>query len=736
MAGVQVTFGANIEKLVDGVNDIKGYIESLAEAIGVAFSIDGLKSFIEGMAELGSHTQSVAAVLGASNQEVVELSGIAKLTSTTIDGLASGIERMSLNIQKSTKESFSPAGAALKVLGLNASELIGLPTDQYFDKLAAAVGKFNPSLNLTNALMAVGGRGVAAMLPTLLQGGEHWAEFKAAVDQASEGLAAAVPGMANTNDKLALLEISVQSVGARIFTVLKPAIDDAVEAFTRWIQSIKADDITTVVVAVGNGMINIAEQVATAFAALGGQIDAFEGKISDLGPHVQVTLTGAAAAAVRYAQHIKEPMSDIIATIRDEWSTPIVFGGTDPGAAAASTATIQQNIDKIHTSAVAARAALAGMFPTTGSAAGIAQDFLSIQKGVQDVIASYQKLNATPINMGGADALKAQMEQLQAAIKVADEQYKQTQEHLGAEAKLHEITYAQETAALLDALEDRHGMELAANAAEAEVGGQTVAQYQKIANDKIAIDAKYSADHQKIIDQAAEREAQEWKSAADQIAGAFNSQLRSLLAGTETWGQAMKKISGDIVLKFIEDQIKATIEFLANKAREVAVSIAAEDAKTAASVTGAALRSAADVASGSVSVLSVIASALKAIFAGAGQTAAGVSANVAPAVGPAAPAVGAAAGAAVIAIGTGLGKFDVGTDYVTRSGLAIIHEGEQITPAQGSGPYTGANSGGGGVTHNWNFNGPVIGTQAWINSIKPQLQRALNGYGVLNPSQA
>jgi hypothetical protein len=76
-----------------------------------------------------------------------------------------------------------------------------------------------------------------------------------------------------------------------------------------------------------------------------------------------------------------------------------------------------------------------------------------------------------------------------------------------------------------------------------------------------------------------------------------------------------------------------------------------------------------------------------------------VSADVAPEAGPAAPAIGLAAGGAIAASAMGLvgtASFDVGTDYVLRSGLAMIHQGEQIKPAVGSGPYTGKNDGGGG----------------------------------------
>jgi hypothetical protein len=222
------------------------------------------------------------------------------------------------------------------------------------------------------------------------------------------------------------------------------------------------------------------------------------------------------------------------------------------------------------------------------------------------------------------------------------------------------------------------------------------AQYQRILNERKAAYDKYLLERQKATEKAEEEDAKQWKAAADQVAGAFNSQLKGLLAGTTSWSQAMKNISADLVLKFIEGQVKATAEFLANKAREVAAAIAGEGTKTTATTTGAALRSAAEVASGQTSILAVVANAIKSIYASGGETGAKVTAAVADEAGPAAPAIGAAAAAATIAPNLALvATYDVGTDYVLRSGLAIIHQGEQIRPAVGSGPYTGKNDRGG-----------------------------------------
>ncbi len=77
-------------------------------------------------------------------------------------------------------------------------------------------------------------------------------------------------------------------------------------------------------------------------------------------------------------------------------------------------------------------------------------------------------------------------------------------------------------------------------------------------------------------------------------------------------------------------------------------------------------------------------------MADAAQTFAGVFAFLAPTMGPAAAGPAAAAQASVSAAAI----FDVGTDYVVRGGLALIHPGETIIPAaRGSGPFTGAGVG-------------------------------------------
>jgi hypothetical protein len=286
------------------------------------------------------------------------------------------------------------------------------------------------------------------------------------------------------------------------------------------------------------------------------------------------------------------------------------------------------------------------------------------------------------------------IEQARGQMQAVNLAYQNEMEKIKTSFALHEITEDQKTTATIAAIDRRLKAQLDELEKEQAAAQGNAVKWQQIENQKTAAKLKALNDRQKAEDQAALKTAQEWKAAADEVASAFNSQLQKLLAGTEKWSQAMKNIAADLVLKMIEQQVKLTLEWLANQARIVASHIAAETGMTTATEAGAALRSAAEVASGQTSILAVIANAFKSIYASGGKAGAEVAAAVAPEAGPAAPAIGAAAGAAVVATAIGVvggSKFDLGTDYVLRSGLAMIHQGETIVPAmaRGTGPYTG-----------------------------------------------
>lgn len=120
------------------------------------------------------------------------------------------------------------------------------------------------------------------------------------------------------------------------------------------------------------------------------------------------------------------------------------------------------------------------------------------------------------------------------------------------------------------------------------------------------------------------------------------------------------------------------------------------------------------------------------LFGGALQSLVGLFGGAASGVGAAAAGAGAAGVVPLssMAGSAALASFDVGTDYVPKTGIAMIHQGERIIPAadNASGNYGGTRM---NVTNNYHFTGAVDNrTQMQIGAVAASsISRAMNRNG-------
>ena len=281
--------------------------------------------------------------------------------------------------------------------------------------------------------------------------------------------------------------------------------------------------------------------------------------------------------------------------------------------------------------------------------------------------------------LAGIERIRDSLSQLTAPVKVLRQGLAEQKILLNAEASQFQITQNQKFALLEAETQKEYEAELALLQQKAELGSLTVDQRGRVLGRIVELEAKHRTDMLRLDEQAIAAQQRMWTSALGSIETAFNSQLRGLLAGTTTWSQAFKKILGDLIIQFIEMCETMVVKWTA-----------AQLAQTTATTSGAAARAAAEQGAASAGLLANAANAVKAIMTDAGQAFAGVFAFLAPTMGPAAAGPAAAAQASVSAAAI----FDVGTDYVVRGGLALIHPGETIIPAaRGSGPFSGAGLG-------------------------------------------
>lgn len=639
MADVQITFGASIEKLVEACEGARSQLESLTdgaktllEAFGIAFSVEKLGEFVDKMAELGERTEQLSAILGVSTGEVGRLNAIAEGAGMSTDALAKGFEIFQANLQKAAT-GMGPAANALHALGLSAKDFIGLPFEQQLAKFADAQAKFADGGTKLAAIRALWGRMGDELIPLFDRGSKGFADLAAMAERAGTAMdEATTQSFAATKRELVELGLAFEGLGIRIFSALKPAIDAAIQWMTQFIEKIDAKTIAS-------ALTSVIDAVASFISSLLDIIESLKREIAELADSVKAI--EAPFKAISYAADLLNNATRAAA----ETLTGVVKANSD---AAASSIQAGAGFDGLRAKIDAARTSMEKYLAGLGQGGAASEGAPSGKPQVPN-------FGATGANASGA------LTGLQDQIKLLDQQFAATQQHLDAEVKLHQITATQETQILLAEIDKRKAAEDAVFAKEAAVGGLPVAQTQRINDQKLASDQKYAQERQKIIDKAAEQEQKDWQSITNPILSAWNSQLKGLLSGTETFGEAMKNIFSDMVLKIIEYLEKVVVEEVIVKGLQVAI---------------------------------------------------GGPAGLLP-------------------------SFDVGTNYVASSGLAMIHAGESIIPAaQGTGPYTGAGNAGGGTTvFAPNFSG-FIGTQAMINQILPQLARSLQSYQNQNPSLA
>jgi len=628
--GVQVKFGANIADLVEGINSATNELRQFAEAVGAMYLADKTAEFVAQFGEMGEKIERGAAMLGVSTTEVQQLGIASQLSGANQETLVKSVERLQVNLQHALVPT-SQQAQALRALGLSAQQMLAVPIPEQVNLMADAFKRLvDQGINPTSLGMMLMGRGAMEMAPELEKGRAGLEEMRQrAEDAATVMTGQSVTALAEMKQSATLLEASLKSLGGTIMGQVAPSITEFDNQLAHSVGNI------TALVATG-------QFADFAMKALG----------SDM------------LLVADYAKLLAQAFTDLVLLNWGEFSKHW-----------------KENMDALEANA--------------NESLGQVDDVL--EKARLQYKALLDQANETTKNLkpppgfgGNQDALKAELEALQAQVAAQNAYYQSQVERINSLAKTFQITESQKTQMLLAAVNQREEFQAAELQQALGLQGLSQSQYQKYQDELTKIHQKATADRQKITNQAAQMEYAHWKAATDAISSAFNSQLRGLLAGTTTWSQAMKSIAGDLIIKMIEDALKYELEWLASQARVLAGHLATETGMTSATVAGTTARTTAEQTGASAGMLANVGAAIEAIMRDAAQAFAGVFAFLAPVMGPAAAGPAAAAQASVSAAAI----FDVGTNYVVRGGLALIHPGETIIPAaRGSGPYTGGGMG-------------------------------------------
>jgi hypothetical protein len=298
------------------------------------------------------------------------------------------------------------------------------------------------------------------------------------------------------------------------------------------------------------------------------------------------------------------------------------------------------------------------------------------------------------------DALRAAMKEVDGEIQALQAGLARKKVILDAEVAAHRMTQDQKFAALQTETESEYQAQMALLQKELLIGGLSLNQRQQINNKIKALENKHSMDMLQLNIASVQAQQRIWEGYFNTITGAFNSQLRGLLAGTTSFATAFKNIIGDLIISFIQGCERMATDWLAGQIAQRTATVATKEtdvaAKTAAAAEGAVLQKA---------------TAMGAVSTNVAQAFAGFSAFFAPLLGPGAIPAATGLSAEVAAQSTAMmaiPSFDVGALNLSADQVAKVHKGEMIIPAgwadnvrammSGQAPMGG--QGGGGHTFN------------------------------------
>ncbi|HEY1525617.1 MAG TPA: hypothetical protein VGH51_05200 [Candidatus Angelobacter sp.] len=281
--------------------------------------------------------------------------------------------------------------------------------------------------------------------------------------------------------------------------------------------------------------------------------------------------------------------------------------------------------------------------------------------------------------------LSADEKQNQATIKATDEQLQVLDEGYkgeieaakqASEQKIQLITQdfergkinqQQEIVLIAKAKQDELALELLIQQKRWALWDKDPKKAQEVQNQINKVVAQSQLVQTKAVTDSVKAQEQQYKQVFSQIGNAFKTNVLSMLEGTETITQGFQKMYQSL-LSSLADYIAQKAE---KKAEEWAISKLFHTKEVVAETTA---KAGISMAAGISSVMSALPFPL----------------NVSTA-----PAVAAAAGAQTMSLGlTGLAGFDIGTNFVPMDGLAYLHKGEKIIPANQQGPgYSGSGAG-------------------------------------------
>ncbi len=704
-----------VREQLDGVKESLKSMKEMVEAMGIAMLAEHLVEAAKSAAEFGDRIEHAAQQTGMSTKSLQGLGFAAKMSDVDFQSLSVGLEHLSRAMLQTQQGSLQSA-SAFRSVGLSAQQLQGMSMDEVLAKVADRFHATRDGATKTALAMQLFGRSGAELIPLLDRGSEGIDALKAKAKQLGIVMSEeSVRQSAAFADKLKEISAEGQAVTRNLMGELMPAMNRIVDAFLEgssdggvlkemfrqmgeaavWMTGFIAK-LAATVEALGKTIAMVAAVVShplsakSIFEAWKEDVDALQAKTN----RFLATLNTASAAS--------SPSESEGATGTGTLAVFRTSGGRGGGRhhAGGGKSQMAEYEERLAEAKVYYQQTNDLREYSKAREIRYWQDILETQKlSANDRIAIERRVSSLTLDQMKQDAAERrklaeeaiQAHRDQALNEVAlDEQKARTQ------LKSGRITHDQLLQMQQNFEDEKFRIEVDAQQKriallQGDPNHDPVALQRQL--DQLAqIEQKHALDMENLHTQAATNSVQAWQKAFAPITQAFDTTIKGMIMGTTTWQKGVTNLLDSVVAEFVNAGVKMVTQWAAN-----------EMAKTAATVTGTATRTAAEQQASASGLASSAMAVIKAIMNDAAKVFSGVWAALSgiPYVGPALAAASAPAAMATVAgVAGSVASSAGGAWQIPTDRLNFVHRNETILPADkaaGLDRLISGNAGGGTV---------------------------------------
>lgn len=699
--------------IMGSLGGVTSFLQGMLGGILAGFSLDaGIRAVLD-FADTAEALSNTAQVVDMTATAISRLHASATPMGFTAAAVDKGLIKLARTMSDAARGGEEQA-AAFDAIGIKASELKNMSIEQVLAKISDKFMASEDGATKTALAMALLGKSGAELVPWLNQGSEAMKEAGDAAERMgavmSEDAVAAGNALDGAMDNLGLAAGGLKKEFAK---GLAPAVQFIAETFTD--SSGAAADFGVVFKAISSIVVGVTVIVRQAWAVISGIVRSITVYIAALSDAMYKTLTldftGAKAALTTGTSMIKDSLGEMVddyqtagakasAAMQAIWNGPqgaaapegpdapkgqIDFkeaetggGGKDAAADKARAAQQAAEREAFELKMEQLRSEMSEHQRSAVERIGVAQQMTEAVKAqFGEVSKEYERAKREELRI--TEEVAAEKRRIEDGALTLAQQHAQhaIQLEKGKSDYLlatGQITAAQKLQVELNAQEQTYAMQMSYLQKRLELYATEPQMIDQINEQILKLQQERALQMQQADVAQFEVNKQQWDTYFQSISDGFANAIQGMVFQGTTLEQAM----GTILQNIIGQVIQTGVKMLANWT-------ATQLGMTGATVTGAATRSAAEVASAKTSVVANAGAAIKNIITKGAEVFANVYNAIAgiPYVGPfLAPVMAVAATGAVVGYVGKVASAEGGWDRVPYDGAkAILHKEEMVLPA-------------------------------------------------------